>query len=69
MLYQRIEDLCKQQGTNVSKLERECGLANATIRRWKESSPSVDKLAKVADCLGVTIDYLVGREVHTEMAV
>ena len=68
MLYQRIEDLCKQKGTNVSKLERDCGLANATIRRWKESSPSVDKLAKVADCLGVTIDYLVGRQVSQEVS-
>ena len=66
MLYQRIEELCKEQGTNVSKLERDCGLANATIRRWKESSPSVDKLTKVADCLGVTLDYLAGRNEELE---
>lgn len=61
MLYQRICELCKEKGTNVSQLERDCGLANATIRRWKDASPSVDNLAKVADRLEVSVDYLIGR--------
>lgn len=61
MLYERICDLCREAGTNVSKLERDCGFANATIRRWKTSSPSVDNLTKVAETLGVSLDYLVGR--------
>lgn len=61
MLYQRIYELCNEKGTNISKLERDCGLANATIRRWKKASPSVENLAKVADCLEVSIDSLLGR--------
>lgn len=61
MLYQRIEELCKERNTNVTKLERDCGLANATVRRWKTGSPSVDNLMKVADYLGVSLDTLVGR--------
>lgn len=64
MLYQRIEKICEEKQTNITKLERECGLANATIRRWKTASPSVDNLMKVADKLGVTLDYLVGRDVR-----
>ena len=64
MLYQRIEKICEEKQTNITKLERECGLANATIRRWKTASPSVDNLLKVADKLGVTLDYLVGRDVR-----
>lgn len=61
MLYQKIVELCEKQGTNVSKLERECGLANGTIRRWKDSSPSIENLIKVADKLDVSLDYLGGR--------
>jgi transcriptional regulator with XRE-family HTH domain len=61
MLYEKICETCREKGTNVSELERRCGLANATIRRWRTSSPSVDNLAKVADALEVSIDYLLGR--------
>lgn len=61
MLYDKICETCREKGTNVSELERRCGLANATIRRWRTSSPSVDNLAKVADALEVSIDYLLGR--------
>lgn len=67
MLYQRIEKICEEKQTNITKLERECGLANATIRRWKTASPSVDNLMKVADKLGVTLDYLVGREAQQKV--
>lgn len=62
MLYERICEMCKEKGTNVSELERKCGLANATIRRWRVSSPSAENLAKVADALDTSLDYLLGRE-------
>lgn len=61
LLYQRIAELCTEKNTNISQVEKACGLANATIRRWKESSPSVENLMKVADHLGVSLDFLVGR--------
>lgn len=61
MLYEKIEKLCKERGTSIAALERECGLANATIKGWKKCSPTVANLAKVADRLNVTMDYLVGR--------
>ena len=62
MLFERISDLCAKNGTNISELERKCGFANATIRRWKTSSPSAENLSKVADELQVTVDYLLGRD-------
>lgn len=62
MLLSRIRILCASQKTNISEVERECGLANATIRRWEKASPTVDNLAKVADYFGVTLDYLLGRD-------
>lgn len=64
MLFDRIVLLCKATGTNISKLERDCGFANATIRRWEVASPSADKLVKVADYFGVSVDYLLGRGIY-----
>lgn len=64
MLIERIKQLCDESGSNLSKLERECGLANATIRRWESGAPNVESLVKVADHFGVSVDYLLGRGVH-----
>jgi len=59
LIFENIEALCKSRGTNLSRLERDVGLSNATIRRWASSSPSVDNLKLVADYFGVTIDELM----------
>lgn len=62
MVFKKIVALCEKHGTNLSKLEREVGLSNATIRRWENSSPSVDNVKKVADYFGVTVDELLKEE-------
>ena len=59
LIHENIVSLCKSKNISISKLEQETGLGNATIRTWKTSSPSVDRLKKVADYLGVTIDSLL----------
>lgn len=65
MLFEKVRELCLTHKTNLSKLERDCGLANATIRRWETNSPSAENLAKVADHFDVSLDYLLGRGVYT----
>ena len=57
MLYERIIALCKERGVAVARLERECGLGNATIRGWEVSSPTVERLKRVADYFGVSLDF------------
>lgn len=58
-IYKRVQDLIKKQGITVRELERECELANATIRRWETQTPNIESVRKVAQKLNVTIDYLV----------
>lgn len=65
MLLTKVRQLCAEHKTNISEVERKCGLANATIRRWEAGTPNVDSLAKVADHFGVSIDYLLGRDVYS----
>lgn len=55
----KLAALCKERGITFCKLERECGIGNGIIGRWKTSAPSITNLKKVADFLGVTVDELL----------
>ena len=59
MVVQRVESLCKEKGISISRLEKECSIGNATIKRWDESAPRIDTLKKVADYFGVDINYFI----------
>lgn len=58
----KIRALCSAEKSNLSRLERDCGLSNAAIRRWGTNSPSAENVKKVADHFGVPVDYLLDRE-------
>lgn len=59
MIYANILRLCQSRGVSISKMERELGIGNATVRNWNVSSPTVNKLKLVADYFGVTMDDLL----------
>lgn len=61
-----IVKLCKEKGISIRKLEQECGLGNATIRKWDKSSPIVANVQKVADYFGVPVcELLEGEDEET----
>ena len=62
MLKAKIKALCEQKGITVSKLEKECGLGNATIWHWDKVSPKVASVQKVADYFNIPICELLGDE-------
>lgn len=57
MLFEKIIELCKQNNTNISEVERVLKFGNGTIRRWKVNQPTIGKLTLVADYFGVSLDY------------
>lgn len=59
MIYERIMSLCHDRDISVRQLERCAGIGNGVIGGWRDSSPRVDKLKKVADFFGVTVDYFL----------
>lgn len=62
-IYHKIKTLAKEQGITIEALESECGLGKNTMIKWDESMPAADKLARVAKCLGTTVeDLLEARE-------
>lgn len=59
-MLEEIKSLCAERGISICELEKACGLGTRTVYRWgKTSSPSIDKVKKVADYLGVSVDSLV----------
>lgn len=61
MLKEKIKSLCKEKGLTIQRLEIETGLSNGTISKWDKAKPKAESLEKVANYLGVTIDFLLGR--------
>ena len=66
----RCERLMKERGINAVQLSRETGVSTATISAWRNDiyTPKLDKLTKIADYLGVTVDYLMGRTDNPSVA-
>lgn len=58
-MFDKIKDLCEERGMTIAELERQADLVPKTMSKWKENVPSVDKVARVAKALGVTIEDLL----------
>ena len=61
-IVERIKTLCAESHITIVSLERRLNLGNGTIGRWNTASPTVERLGRVADYFGVSLDYLTGRE-------
>lgn len=56
---EKISILAKENGLTLQKLEEELGFGGGTIHTWRTASPSVEKLKRVADYFGVSVDYFL----------
>lgn len=54
-----IKQLCKQRGISIPKLEKELGFAHGSIYKWDTNDPGIDKVQKVAQHFGVSVDFLL----------
>lgn len=59
----RLQKLRERRRISRKTLSELCGLTPGAIRRYEreERMPTVDALIAIADCLGVSVDYLLGR--------
>lgn len=55
----RIKKLCKINNINIARLEKETGLSNGQIGKWKERQPRADLLYNVANYFNVSMEYLL----------
>lgn len=66
MILNNIRRKCAESGISVYALEKKLEFGNGTISSWATSSPSVDKLKRVADYFGVTVDALLKDSSHRQ---
>lgn len=58
--FERIKQTAKERGLTLNQLNDTAKLKNNIIYSWKSKTPSAENLSKVADVLGVSVDYLLG---------
>ena len=64
MDYKIFEDLLKTNKTTVYRVSKSTGISASTFTDWKNgrSSPKSDKLIKIADHFGLSLDGVFGRD-------
>ncbi len=65
MYYENFENLCVTRGVKPSNVSKATGISTATLTSWKQGkyTPKNDKLQKIAEYFGVSLDYLTtGRD-------
>lgn len=64
MGYETFEKLCRAKNVRPADISKATGIATATLTSWKKGvyTPKQDKLQKIADYFGVTIEYLMTGE-------
>ena len=65
-VFDRIVQLRKTQNLSQGKLEKELGFSNGSISKWRNSTPTYERLQKVADYFGVSVEYLMTGEAPEE---
>lgn len=60
-MYKIFEKLLQERGVTAYKVAKETGIGTATLSNWKNGkyTPKQDKMQKIADFFGVTVDYLM----------
>ena len=61
---QQLKLILKQKNISQNKLIRETNFSAGHLYKWfnKKLTPKMDTIIELADYLGVSLDYLVGRE-------
>lgn len=61
----RIQALVDRKGLSIAALERNTGLSNGIIKKWKKQSPSCDKIIIIANYLNTSVGYLLLGTIET----
>lgn len=63
-MYEKFEKLLERDGVTAYRVSKETGIPASTFTDWKKgkSKPKVDKLQRIADYFGVSVDYLISGE-------
>ena len=63
----RIKSVAKSKGITAKKLLEDVGMGFNAMSNMRTSMPKADNLAKIADYLDCSVDYLLGRTDNPEV--
>ncbi len=65
-MYEKYLKLRKEKGVTDYRVSVETGITKSTFTDWKSgrSEPKLDKLKKIADYFGVSIEYFLEQELQ-----
>ncbi len=68
MFYERLQLLCKERNTSVSSMLKDLELSTGSTGNWKKGQlPRGEILAKIADYLDTSIDYIIFGEFKSNL--
>ena len=65
LIVSSIKQLCKSNNITVTQLEKEVRMSQGLISKWKDKTPSLDKIIDIADYFHIPLDEVVGRDINT----
>lgn len=69
-MYEIFSRLLQKNGVTPYKISKETGVSQSTLSDWKRglSTPKIDKLQKIANYFGVSVEYSqTGKEPETQV--
>lgn len=66
-MYEHLQALMNSKGMRISDLARATGISYSTFTDWKSGRcvPKYEKMKKIADYFGVSVDYLLSQKTDT----
>ena len=60
---EQLKEIMKQTNTSQYKLEHQFGISGSSVYNWLNgnSLPNAESLVRLAQCMDVSVDYLLGR--------
>lgn len=64
IIAQKIRLLCRSKHMTVDQLLKDCGIRKSLLYdlEKRDITPSITVVVRIADYLGCTVDFLIGRE-------
>lgn len=59
MIYDKVKQLAEAKGLTIRELEQQAGFGNGTVGKWRDSTPSITRVLKVAEVLGISVSELL----------
>lgn len=67
-IYESIKTVAKSKGCSIAKMENDLGLGKSVVSKFDDHAPSIEKIVRIADYFGVSIDTLIGRKTNLSIS-